>query len=72
MSVSDGLPSWLPSLGTLRTPLEAGAFWSAIVLPFLHVPLLFTGLETTGQLLTFLGLLGLNVIAFIVGRDYNR
>lgn len=55
----------------LRGPIEAIAFWSAIALPFLHVPLLFYGLETTGQVITFLGLLTMNVVAFIVGHSYN-
>ena len=53
-------------------PIEAVAFWSAIALPFLHIPLLLYGLETNGRFAAFVGLLGLNVIAFIVGHRYGR
>lgn len=53
-------------------PVEAIAFWTAIVLPFLYVPLLFYGLETTAELATFFGLLGLNLVAFAVGHRYKR
>lgn len=56
----------------LRRPLEAVAFWSAVVLPFLYLPLLAYGLETTGQLATFFGLLIVNVLAFVIGHDYKR
>ena len=52
--------------------VEAVAFWSAIALPFLYLPLLFTGLETTQELLAFLGLLGLNLVAFVVGHRHKR
>ena len=60
------------SLATVIEPFEAMAFWTAIALPFLHVPLLFTGLETTDQVLAFMGLLLLNVIALVLGHGYRR
>ena len=60
------------ALAHLLRPLEAVAFWSAIALPFLHVPLLLRGLETTGELFTFFALLVLNAVAIIVGHGHNR
>lgn len=61
-----------PHLEIVLRPLEAIAFWSAIALPFLHIPLLFYGLETSGQLLAFFGLLSLNIAAFIIGHGHKR
>lgn len=56
----------------LFRPIEALAFWTAIVLPFLYLPLLFIGLETTGELAVFFGLVALNIVAFIVGQGYKQ
>lgn len=53
-------------------PLTGIAFWAAIALPFLHLPLLVTGLETTGMAVAFVLLLGLNVLALVVGHPYRR
>lgn len=57
---------------SLRRPLTGFAFWAAIALPFLHLPLLVTGLETTRMAVAFLLLLGLNVLALVVGHSYRR
>ena len=56
----------------LFRPIEAIAFWSAITLPFLYLPLVLYGLETTQELTVFFSLLGLNVLALIVGHRYQR
>jgi len=53
----------------IRTPLSALAFWSAILLPVLYVPLFVSGF--TG-LAPFLALLTLHSIALIGGREYKR
>lgn len=52
--------------------LRAFAFWVAIVLPFLHVPLLATGLASPGRRNAFLVLLALNALALYVGHPYGR
>lgn len=57
---------------TFTTPLEVVGFWTAIALPFLYVPLLFTGISTKAELLTFLGLLALNLAALLAGHDHKR
>ncbi|WP_227374224.1 hypothetical protein [Haladaptatus halobius] len=55
---------------SLSAPVRLVGFWMAIALPFLYLPLLAAGLETTGQRQTFLLLLVLNVVALTVGRRY--
>jgi hypothetical protein len=65
------------ALGSVRetvvTPVTAAAFWSAIALPFLHLPLLLlTGLSSDSTTTAFLALLGLNVVALLVGHPYYR
>jgi len=61
---------------TLRDELlelvEASCFWAAIVLPFLHVPLLLSGMETPAATEAFVALLALNVVAIVVGHRHRR
>lgn len=55
------------------SPVTGAAFWSAIALPFLHVPLLLvTGLSAQNTTTAFLALLGLNVLALLVGHPHYR
>lgn len=56
----------------LTMPLEVVGFWTAVVLPFLYVPLLVTGISTQGELLTFVGLVALNVAALLAGHGHER
>lgn len=47
------------------------AFWTAVVLPFLYLPLLVGGLP--GQEgLALGGLLVVNIVALVAGHDYAR
>lgn len=58
----------LPQLaGTVRV----ASFWTAIVLPFMYVPLLATGLSTAAETTTFLGLLGVNLLALYAGHSHR-
>lgn len=52
--------------------LYALGFWTAVVLPFLHVPMLATGLDSSGEVVTFLALLALNAVALLVGYPHNQ
>lgn len=52
--------------------VEAAFFWAAVVLPFLHLPLLLTGLGTTAEGIAFAVLLGLNFVALVVGHQHQR
>lgn len=60
-----------PVVGDLSEPLSAVAFWSAIALPLLYVPLLAAGLGSTQDLLLFLGLFALHLVALFGGRSYG-
>ena len=53
-------------------PLKGLAFWAAVALPFLHLPLLAAGLDTQGRTTAFVTLLTLNVVALLVGHPYGR
>ena len=68
---NDGDRPLLPA-GSLATPVSALAFWSAIALPALYLPLLLTGLSTVPDLVLFLGLFGLHLVALVGGRSYRR
>lgn len=54
-----------------RETLRALAFWSAVVLPFLHVPLLVAGLSTPGERHAFTALLVLNAVALYAGHSHG-
>lgn len=57
---------------SLATPVSALSFWLAIALPAIYLPLLFTGLSTVPDLVTFLGLFGFHLVALVGGRSYRR
>ncbi|RQG91541.1 hypothetical protein EA462_06165 [Natrarchaeobius halalkaliphilus] len=66
-----------PAHGALErtVPNLAGAirktgFWTAIVVPFLYVPILLNGLTTWIESTTFLVLLGINLLALYVGHTH--
>lgn len=60
------------AVSALARPFEAAAFWSAIALPFLYLPLMFSGLESTSQLSAFVALLALHAVSIVAGHRYNR
>jgi hypothetical protein len=60
------------SLRAVTDPLSALAFWTAIALPALYLPLALTGIESTGELAIFFGLFGLHLGALLAGRSYRR
>lgn len=55
----------------LGSGLETLAFWGAIVLPALYLPLLLAGLDDAQGLLLFLGLFGLHVVLLYGGRGWS-
>ena len=57
--------------GLLSRPVSALAFWLAIALPALYLPLLLTGLSSVPDLALFLGLFGLHLGALVGGRSYR-
>lgn len=66
----------VPDLDRYGTGLKSGvssvAFWTAIVLPFLHLPLLATGLDRAPYTTAFAALVVLNVVAVVLGQPHNR
>ena len=59
------------SSGPLLVALRAAGFWGVVTLPFLYLPLLFTGIGTLVEFGAFLSLLVAHAVALLVGRSYN-
>ena len=66
-----GLPGESTLSRALLGRLKGAAFWAAIALPFLHLPLLVTGLDSRTTLGAFVALLALNVLALVLGHPYG-
>jgi len=61
----------VPSVGrTLVAPIRGVAFWTAIALPFLYLPLLATGLQSSAVRTAFGVLVLTNVVTLLVGHSY--
>lgn len=58
--------------GFVRKPLQAGAFWMAVFLPFVVLGVLASGIHGMGEVLVFVALVALNLLAFVVGHEYRR
>ncbi|WP_049986216.1 hypothetical protein [Halobellus rufus] len=54
----------------LAVPLRFVAFWTAVALPFLYVPLLLGGLDGS-EPTVFFALFSANVVALVVGHGYG-
>lgn len=54
--------------GWLWASLRRVAFWAAVALPFLYVPLLATGIGSRVELLAFAGLVAAQVATLLVGH----
>lgn len=52
--------------------IEGIAFWSAIVLPFIYLPLLATGLSSATKQLIFAGLVVLNAVMILLGHRHGQ
>lgn len=52
--------------------VRAIGFWLAVVVPFLYLPLLVRGFAGPSEVLAFVGLLLLNVVALVVGHGHRR
>jgi hypothetical protein len=56
----------------IARPIKLFAFWAAIVLPFMHLSLLATGLNSQSMTAAFVGLVALNVCTLWIGHPYGR
>ena len=54
----------------VRPLLQATAFWSAVVMPFLYVPLLLGGL-TGSEFPTFVALVLVNATVLVIGHGHD-
>jgi hypothetical protein len=54
----------------VRPLLQATAFWSAVAMPFLYVPLLLGGL-TGGEFPTFVALVLVNALVLVLGHGHD-
>jgi len=55
----------------LAVPLRFVAFWAAVTLPFLYLPLLVGGLDGS-EPLVFGSLLAANAVALVAGHGYGE
>lgn len=53
------------------TVVRGIAFWMAALLPLVYVPLLFVDLAMAGIPIGMEAMLGLHVVALVVGHDYR-
>ncbi|MFB6183876.1 MAG: hypothetical protein ABEI96_04920 [Haloarculaceae archaeon] len=51
-------------------PLRAAGFWAAVLLPFVALAFLFSGLAAANPI-AFAVLVGANVAGIVLGRDHN-
>jgi hypothetical protein len=72
---SNRTPFALPTGEQLRSmvvgPVRAVAFWTAIALPLLSLPMVLTGVVWKHPL-ALLSLFALNVVAFVLGHRHNQ
>ena len=52
--------------------IQLTAFWIAVMLPFLYLPLLVTGVETPGERGALVSMLALNLVVLYVGHGYQQ
>jgi hypothetical protein len=63
----------VPHIGqSLVAPIRGIAFWVAIALPFLYIPLLASGLQSSSIRLAFGVLVTCNAVALLVGHSHAR
>jgi|AntRauTorckE6833_2_1112554.scaffolds.fasta_scaffold42079_2 hypothetical protein len=67
----DALPAPAAAVAaTLLAPVRAVAFWSAVALPFVYLPLIATG-AVWDRPLVFCAMLLLNGVAFLAGHSHD-
>lgn len=66
---AEGVGNWRRRWFT--TPIRVVSFWTAVVLPLLYIPLIAAGLDSSSEITGLAVLLVLNLIALLLGHDYN-
>jgi len=54
------------------SPVRVLSFWVAVALPFLYLPLLASGLDSSSVTIAFLALLAANAVTLFVGHPHRR
>ena len=60
------------SAALVRKPIEATAFWAAVLLPVAYVPVLAEGIDGIQAAGLFASLVALHFLALAVGHRYGR
>jgi uncharacterized membrane protein len=60
----------VPVMGVVSA-VQVGAFWGAVVLPMVYVPVLVTSLGTRDGRLLFVALVVLNVVLLVLDRRHR-
>lgn len=73
-ATADGSRSVVRRLLPSRPPvaLQVAAFWVAVTLPFLYVPLLVSGVQTPGERSALAAMFAVNVVVLYVGHGYRQ
>lgn len=58
--------------GLVTRPVTTVAFWLAVLLPLVHLALIVSGLDTTGDYMMLSGSLMMNVGALFLGHSYGQ
>lgn len=69
--IADSMATALGHTDVLFRPLEALGFWAAVALPFVYVPLIVTGVETSAEILAVATLVVAHVVALVVGHRHR-
>jgi hypothetical protein len=56
---------------TVRAPVRAASFWTAVLLPFTYLPLLVGGMAG-GEASLFVALVAANALALVAGHNHGR
>lgn len=57
---------------TARHAARAAAFWSAVTLPFLYLPLLVVGPQTAAEWLTVGALVAVHAVTLLAGHAHHQ
>lgn len=55
----------------VRSVVESIAFWIAVIIPFTYLPILAVDSVIPMKAVVFISLIGANILALIVGHNYN-
>ena len=69
--LAGSLSGTLPAYETVLRPIEVVAFWTAVIMPFVYLPLLLTGVETSSEGIAVAALVAVHVVTLVVGRRYR-